>query len=628
MFTHNITSINADIGRHIKIGEIIWQTKEIPKTNLFSYTTPDFPFINHHWLSEVIFYKAYSVGVDWASGLKNIIILKIVVLLATYFLLFLIVRKNNIFAVVLSFLVSLFVFSARTEPRPEIFSYLIFAFYLLIIYKAMNTKGAFAAQKVPFVSSLWFLPILQLLWVNLHIYFIIGPIIYFLFLIDRVVSKKILKFQFVIFGLVILANLINPNFIAGALYPLNVLKEYGYSVAENSSLFFLAKYFGHWAPQDKLFLASLFIAGATFIFKRSVFNVLLLSVMAVLSFKMQRNIPLFALALLPAMSENLDAGLARSKLLRPRKSLSILLVLILLASIYLVVNGWFYNYLDSSKTFGFRVSSAAQDGTDFIKTNKIHGPVFNNFDIGSYLVWQLFPAHRVFIDGRPEAYPVEFFDKVYKPMQRDEKIWQDMVEKYGINYIFFAHTDMTEWAWEFLDRISKDKEWPMVFLNDAVVIFVKNTETNRNIIYEHKISEQNVRDIVVEALNKLDKRDDNAFINLGNALFRFRWLNDSAKVFETLIANQPGNSYGYQGAAYAYATMNDPATQEKAAQNLQKAIDLGFKTFHNYFTLGIINANLGNLFEAEENIKKALEINPDSPNARQVLEVIRSKQLR
>ena len=129
-----------------------------------------------------------------------------------------------------------------------------------------------------------------------------------------------------------------------------------------------------------------------------------------------------------------------------------------------------------------------------------------------------------------------------------------------------------------------------------------------------------------QVLDKLNKKDDNAFINFGNALYRFRWLNASAKVYETLIVNQPDNPYGYQGAGYAYATMNDPATQEKAYQNLKKAIDLGFKTFNNYLTLGIINANLGNFIEAEENLVRAVKINPDNQNAKSVLESVRRKQ--
>jgi len=364
----------------------------------------------------------------------------------------------------------------------------------------------------------------------------------------------------------------------------------------------------------------------------------LVAMTIVLSFKMQRNIPLYALSLWPVMARNLDLRcqvpfLQQKRYLTPLSYIAIMTILT--ASIYLVISGRFYNWLDSAKTFGLEVSSAAQDGTDFVKMSKIQGPVFNNFDIGSYLAWQFegvrYPVEkvpdpfRVFVDGRPEAYPVEFFDKIYKPMQRDEKVWQEMSEKYGINYIFFAHTDMTEWADEFLTRISKDREWPMVFLNDEIVIFLKNTETNKSVIDQYQVMEESIMKTLPQVLDKLNKKDDNAFINFGNALYRFRWLNASVKVYEALIVNQPDNPYGYQGAGYAYATMNDPKTQEKAAQNLEKAIDLGFKTFNNYFTLGIIKANLGKFFEAEENVKKALEINPDNQNARQTLEVINRK---
>src|SRR3989344_4578820 len=333
LFFHNFTSINVDIGRHIKLGEIVWQTGTVPKVNLLSFTAPDYPFINHHWLSEVIFYKVYLLGHDWTSGLKAIMIFKVIVLLATYLLLFLTVRKRNIFAVALAFLVSIFVFSARTEPRPEIFSYLIFAAYLLVIYRARSRLDLKSHQGLTF-NWLWLLPILQLFWVNTHIYFIIGPIVFSLFLIERGLDSSGFKFwkwglfkisslEFKVFISVILANLINPNFIAGAIYPLKVLGNYAYNVVENSSLFFLAKYFGHWAPQDKVFLISLFILAVSFVAQRfnlyiievkpqfinwlktRIFDLLLIAITATLSFKMQRNIPLFALSLWPVMTDNL-----------------------------------------------------------------------------------------------------------------------------------------------------------------------------------------------------------------------------------------------------------------------------------------------------------------------------------
>ena len=60
---------------------------------------------------------------------------------------------------------------------------------------------------------------------------------------------------------------------------------------------------------------------------------------------------------------------------------------------------------------------------------------------------------------------------------------------------------------------------------------------------------------------------------------------------------------------------------------MKKTIELGFKTANNYFTLGIVEANLGNLFTAEENLKKALELKPDNENARQALELVKKKLL-
>ncbi|KKT25633.1 MAG: hypothetical protein UW11_C0025G0017, partial [Parcubacteria group bacterium GW2011_GWA2_43_9b] len=43
---HSASAINQDLGRHLKMGEIIWQTGHVPITNLFSYTNPNFAFIN------------------------------------------------------------------------------------------------------------------------------------------------------------------------------------------------------------------------------------------------------------------------------------------------------------------------------------------------------------------------------------------------------------------------------------------------------------------------------------------------------------------------------------------------------------------------------------------------------
>lgn len=54
-------AITQDLGRHLKLGEIIWQTKSVPAINLFSYTEPSHLFVNSHWLSEIVFYFIYRI---------------------------------------------------------------------------------------------------------------------------------------------------------------------------------------------------------------------------------------------------------------------------------------------------------------------------------------------------------------------------------------------------------------------------------------------------------------------------------------------------------------------------------------------------------------------------------------
>lgn len=54
-------SFDQDLGRHLKLGEIIVSSREVPKTNLFSYTFPNFPFINHHFLFEILIFLGQQV---------------------------------------------------------------------------------------------------------------------------------------------------------------------------------------------------------------------------------------------------------------------------------------------------------------------------------------------------------------------------------------------------------------------------------------------------------------------------------------------------------------------------------------------------------------------------------------
>ena len=82
----NLTS--ADLGRHIENGRYFFATHKIPDTNLYSYTYPDIPFVNHHWGSGVLFYLIWKI-----AGISGLAFLYITLSLVTFSILFFVTKK-------------------------------------------------------------------------------------------------------------------------------------------------------------------------------------------------------------------------------------------------------------------------------------------------------------------------------------------------------------------------------------------------------------------------------------------------------------------------------------------------------------------------------------------------------
>jgi hypothetical protein len=495
LLIHEARSLTQDLGRHLKTGEIIWKTKNVPKINLFSYTEPTHRFINTHWLSEVVFYGLFNFG-----GFKALIIFKILIILVSFGIVFgltfLVSRKSTISFWII-FLLSLFtigIMTERTDIRPEIFSFLIFSLYLFVLF--VYLKGTFK-------NLIWVLPILQLFWVNFHIYFFLGPALYTAFFLEEAVKnfrtnnnnrflgfnicyKKIKEFKsvFIVGVLIAIATLINPNGISGAFYPLEVMRNYGYTIIENQTPFFLAKFNYHQKIISYFFISFLIlIAGFFFNFRKiSIFKILTSIFVSFLGLYAIRNFPIFALAMLPITAENFSNF--KSILIFKMQNFRILEKILFVIFFFILTFGIYRNV--SRDNFSLRVPNGAKAAVEFVLDNNINGKMFNNYDVGSYLIWRLYPLKKVFVDNRPEAYSTEFFKNIYIPMQKNEKVWRQYAEKYDFNFVFFEYTDITPWAKDFLARIIEDQDWPMIYHDERVVIFIKRKPSNQDLIEKYK----------------------------------------------------------------------------------------------------------------------------------------------
>jgi len=467
--SQKINLVTTDLGRHLENGQLILageNFQELLHTNFYSYTEPDFPFVNHHWGSGVVFYLIQQI-----IGFSGLSIFYLILALGSFALVFFLTKKSANFwlAILFSFLL-LPLMAERKEIRPEIFSLFFSALFLFILWSWKNGKI--------FFKWLWVLPLCMIFWVNLHVYFILGFLILGLFLLEIFLqeykrkkylqTKKILQIS----GIALLVSLINPFGIKILLFPFQIFENYGYSVLENQSIFFVKDY-GLNNPNYNLALLIAFLAliiSLLGIYKNKNQNLalnLLGIFLAVWSVLAIRNFAFLGVLALPLLAINFKNIFWRKEKIVRHDVLGISCMLIFIFGCYF--NWQFLKFHSQNKGFGLKPANLS--AVQFFKDNTLKGPIFNNYDVGGYLIYSLFSQEKVFVDNRPEAYSVDFFQKTYIPMQENEDIWQEELQKYGFQTIFFSRTDITPWARNFLKNRLSDSEWRIAYQDQYAIIF-------------------------------------------------------------------------------------------------------------------------------------------------------------
>lgn len=489
----------ADIGRHIVNGNILLHSNQfnisisrLLHSNLFSYTYPEFPFVNHHWLSGIlisIIYTLFSFG-----GLSLFYFLLI---LTTLFLALLTTKKHsdNLYVIAITSIFLIPLLASRKEVRPEGLSFVFISLFIYILSLYAKTNDTDKKFK-----NIWLLPLIELFWVNTHIYFIFGPFIVGVFFLEELLKKnwgKVKEIFYVLFC-TSMATILNPYGIKGAIYPFMIFQNYGYRIVENQSISFLEGL--SFANPDFLWYkitVFLIILTSIFIFIKDKINFkwalsILTFTFGILGYKSIRSIPLFAITALPLLVHNITIikNYLENKFKKIEKdNLKIFYgVLFLIVLVTTIVH--FNDRILWSRDFQIGINQKDLGSLDFIKNNKITGPFFNNYDIGGFMIFGLFPKEKVFVDNRPEAYPKEFFSQVYIPMQENEDLWKDESVKNKFNVIFFYRLDYTPWGQKFLiDRI-KDPAWAPVFVEKETIIFLKRNKQNTEVIKKYELPKE------------------------------------------------------------------------------------------------------------------------------------------
>ena len=616
VYFHQGDFTSLDLGRHLKNGQIVWSQSGVLFKNFYSYTEPDFPFINHHWLAGVIFWLLYLI-----CGFKILTWLNIILGVLTVLIIFkLAERKANFWLAAILALPVILLMSERIDIRPEMFSYLFIA---LVYYLVENFRTNGFSKK-----HTWLIPIF-LIWVNLHIYFFIGLLLLSLAVLEQLIlrHKNFFKIEsarkfFYIALASWLAALVNPNFIKGLLYPFNILKKYGYDIVENKSPFYLETLMIDYNILIfKILLGLLVISFILLLAVRRKVNFYysaLAAVFSIFACLYIRNLPLFGLMVLPLMAENFYCTSQRFK---NKFAISQAKVLILVLLVY----GLFFSWLVTDnlrenkffkKNFGLGMRENSLKSIKFYRDNNLSGPIFNNYDLGSALIFWLFPAERVFVDNRPEAYSLDFFQRFYKPMMADGVKRQEHSEKYNINLVYVSHTDGTPWARQFLAAQLKDEKWPLIYFDDYTVMMVKNNNHNKVLIEKYKID--NGR-FAIRLNELLIGAGDNEKLHLANLAQLYGRADLAENIYLSVLSPKPDSGLILASLGYLYAGKSGGQNTIKSIEYLEKALSRGYELPAVYNQLGLDYWNLADYNEAKNMWRKALKIDAANEHAKSYL---------
>ena len=525
---------NTDTWWHLAAGRWIVAHGSVPSTDPLSWTVRDHAWTNVQWLFDVLIYGLYRLG-----GPSLLVIAAAASYCAATALL--LVNLRRYIGPVLASLLgawTILISHDRFAIRPEMISYLLIQVILWL----------YATGRVPGRKRLWFLPVVMCLFANCHSLFIVGEVVIACQMVGALLSDSRflppgwrhpvdprVRSQILATGAAaILATVLNPFGLKGALFPIALIQEMNGNYPFFRAIGELRRPFEGWfvtysVRAYRVFflfsigvvLTALFLTafgpsaadsapatGARRADRRrrerdrqrrearsrpgrsagkepsepalpvDLADLAVFVGVAYLSTLARRNMALFAMAAGPCIAGCLSVLVARARLALPRaialtrRALALVLLPALLAAGWFVASNGLYRRNDEMHEFGLGTIPMyfPVRAAAFMKEQNLPRPLFNDWTSGGYLTWAQPIPGGVFIDGRGEVYDVPFLKTYMRQVQRPDE-WQGEMDRRGIQTACLFHWWPNHQA--LVQFLARDPRWAVVYFDETSVIAVR-----------------------------------------------------------------------------------------------------------------------------------------------------------
>ncbi len=523
-FSFSIVKIfDYDVWWHLKTGEYIAKSLKIPYEDFFSLANEGKEWIDVHWLSQLLFFAIFSL-----AGFAGIQIFTFCVIASTIFLLYRIGGNERIYSLSILPLIYLAIYASKDRylPRPDILSFLFSSLYFFILY-----RFHFQDKK-----TIYLLPPLQILWVNMHGSFILGPLLIFAFaagqwltlIFSRGSQKKLIPGKtmgeripsnlrtikraklhtlLIVLLIVLTINIFNPYgikiytlfetyiesfhsflFNGSEKVPTVTIQEWFPTFSESAS-----KYHHTFFP---FYIVIAILGLSSFILNLKRFSPPIFLTFAgffCLSLFALRNVSLFSLLCTAIIAHNIlefFSGLSWKRFQWKFAWKTLPVIIFLLFSLLLIFsifdafsNGYYIRHrLPMETNFGISSYPFPFGAAEFIKKQKVAGNLYNNFESGGFLIWSLYPQFKVFIDGR---YIDPEFDRVNLQAAKDYEKWEELMGHYNVTCALLKFPSLeTSYL---ITALSSSDQWKIVYLDYNSIIFLKDSPRNQEMIKEYSL---------------------------------------------------------------------------------------------------------------------------------------------
>ena len=452
----SLITADPDLWGHLKFGEAAWMQKALPSTDPYSYTAQGLPWVNHEWLSEIIYYLIYaSLGSTGLLIFKLALGLFILQLLASLYF----AKENNAFIFLVTFMLLVPVMAPGFMTRPHLFTFFFLTLLVVLLQKFFDGNR----------KALAWSPFLMLVWANCH-----GGVLAGIGIFGAVAVLEGVRFLFTgekhgrvllgYFALSCLALLINPDG-----YKLGVFFFESLSVPRD---------IGEWDPVlltgnthlEFKILAGLFAASLLVPGRKRLWEILIISLTILYAFKHQRHTVLAAIVMIPYLSLKMAELARRFQFEGTLIRLSSPVHVVLKSGLVVVIAVHLFAGLTKYQASDFKIlvepgrypTYAAQ----FLHANEINGNLLVPFDWGEYFIWKL-PESRVSIDGRFRTVYPEKIIRQHRAFDSGQKEGKVLLEDYPTDLVVIRKSNPNR------NTMEKETGWLKIYEDLTSRIYIR-----------------------------------------------------------------------------------------------------------------------------------------------------------